>query len=57
MTDRLKSYRAEAEKCRLMAAQESCPDAREYYEALQRDYIKLAARELGGFRSEAVGTK
>ncbi len=46
MTSRSESYQAEAEKCRLMAAQESCPDAREYYEALQRDYIKLASRAL-----------
>ena len=41
-----KLYRQEAEKCRNMAEQESCPDAREYYEALQRDYLKLASKEL-----------
>lgn len=46
MTNKLTSYKAEAEKCRLLAAQESCPDAREYYEALQRDYIKLASKAL-----------
>ena len=43
----IKSYQAEAEKYRLLAERESCPDAREYYEALQRDYIKLAAKALG----------
>lgn len=42
MTSQLELYEAEAEKFRLMAVQEDCPDAREYYEALQRDYIKLA---------------
>ena len=46
MTVKSESYQAEAEKCRRMAAQESCPDAREYYEALQRDYMKLAAKAL-----------
>ncbi|CAN5225281.1 hypothetical protein BH11PSE4_BH11PSE4_19810 [soil metagenome] len=46
MTNKSQAYQAEAEKYRRMAAQESCPDAREYYEALQRDYIKLAARAL-----------
>jgi hypothetical protein len=37
-------YEAEAEKCRRLAADEACADAREYYEALRRDYIKLAAK-------------
>jgi hypothetical protein len=46
MASKLKSYEAEAEKCRLLAAHESCPYAREYYEALQRDYIKLASKAL-----------
>jgi hypothetical protein len=45
-SDKSKLYHQEAEKCRSMAAQESCPDAREYYEALQRDYVKLASKEL-----------
>jgi hypothetical protein len=45
-TDKSKLYREEAEKCRAMAAQANCPDAREYYEGLQRDYVKLASREL-----------
>ncbi|UZE51692.1 hypothetical protein [Rhodopseudomonas sp. P2A-2r] len=45
-TDKSELYREEAEKYRTMAEQESCPDAREYYEALQRDYVKLASREL-----------
>jgi len=45
-SDKSKRYEREAEKCRSMAAQETCPDAREYYEALQRDYIKLASKEL-----------
>jgi nitrate reductase beta subunit len=44
MNSKSQIYQVEAEKCRHMAAQESCPDAREYYEALQRDYLKLASK-------------
>lgn len=43
---RVQRYRHEADKCRRLAAEESCPDAREYYEALYRDYIKLVDAEL-----------
>jgi hypothetical protein len=47
MTDnKSQFYRAEAEKFRRMAVSATCPDAREYYEALERDFIKLAAAEL-----------
>jgi hypothetical protein len=44
-TEKLQFYTTEAEKCRRLAADESCADAREYYEALGRDYAKLAALE------------
>lgn len=43
---KLQFYTTEAEKCRRLAADESCADAREYYEALGRDYVKLAALEI-----------
>jgi hypothetical protein len=36
-------YHSEAEKFRRMAVSATCPDAREYYQALERDFIKLAA--------------
>ncbi|MDB5501943.1 MAG: hypothetical protein JWR89_1845 [Tardiphaga sp.] len=42
--DPAKHYQAEAEKCQRLATDATCPDAREYYEALRRDYIKLAGR-------------
>jgi hypothetical protein len=45
-TDKSRLYREEAEKYRNKAVQESCPDAREYYEALHRDFVKLASKEL-----------
>jgi hypothetical protein len=38
-------YHNEAEKFRRKAVVETCPDAREYYEAMQRDFIKLAVAE------------
>jgi hypothetical protein len=44
--DKLQLYKAEADRCRQLAADESCADAREYYEALERDYIKLGALEM-----------
>jgi hypothetical protein len=44
--DKSQFYQSEAEKFRRMAASATCPDAREYYEALERDFIKLAAAEL-----------
>jgi hypothetical protein len=44
--DKSQFYRNEAEKFRRMAVSATCPDAREYYEALERDFIKLAAAEL-----------
>lgn len=44
--DKSQFYRSEAEKIGRMAVSATCPDAREYYEALQRDFIKLAAAEL-----------
>lgn len=53
MTDsKIQKYRDEADKCLRLAADESCPDAREYYEALRRDYIKLIDAELGRVRAE-----
>jgi hypothetical protein len=49
MTDsKAQRYRDEADRCRQLAASESCPDAREYYEALSRDYVKLAEAEARG---------
>jgi hypothetical protein len=45
--DKTRFYQDEAAKCRRMAADENCGDAREYYEALERDFIKLAALEQG----------
>jgi hypothetical protein len=44
--DKSQLYRSEAEKFRRMAVSATCPDAREYYEALERDFIKLEAAEL-----------
>ena len=43
-TDKVEFYNAEAKRCAHLAARENCPDAREYYEALHRDFVKLAAR-------------
>jgi hypothetical protein len=48
-------YRAEAERCRRLAANEASEDAREYYEALERDYLKLAAAMQRANASGSVG--
>jgi hypothetical protein len=43
--DKATNYRARAEEFRVMALEQTSEDAREYYEALERDFLKLAARE------------
>lgn len=45
MTDvKATQYLSEAKRCQRLAREEACDEAREYYEALARDYAKLASR-------------
>jgi hypothetical protein len=51
-TSKIEQYRSEADRYRQLAAVQTCLEAREYYEALCRDYVKLADAELRRGRAE-----